>query len=631
MLTKLILVGCLLGVTILSVTAADEDNPELLKIPEITRDMRYDQVTSERVAQSVMNFAHDLAVAIDTNEYPNTQIFSPLSVMSSLSILHMGAYGRSYNQLNRLFATSNGLNGLSSAKVHEEFGWLLEDVMTNRNNKKRPRMDSPWRSTPFNPNNLGKGGQNTPTEHTVRVANALFVQKGFSLKPDYAFAAQSVYKSEVTPLDFKRDQQNAKDYINSWVNQNTLGKIPIIINDELRGDTNMILASTLYFKGFWEQPFLASGTAKANFYPDGPESMPVRIQMMGVGGVFPFYDAPEYDCRIIGLPYKGNQTTMYIIQPNDSTRLKLQQLQKMLTGEKINEMISKMEHKTGVVAFPKFHVPNTLHLKAPLTRMGFGEIFQENSADFSLIADPDQNQNQQVQAAASSPSFSQIPIPVHEQLNFGEIMARPAAPVRVAQKAPKYDLSQGPLDRYQEQPLIFSRFGGEMEMKNQTDRLGQINQMQWTQQGDLMIGTPYERSKRAVTYKVESEFARGNTPLRLKHLILNKRITKTNPGKKLIRNRREVVPASAQSLQRLDQMRSTAGLKKPQLYVDDILHKVDFNVNEQGTEAAAVTLTFLRRSGTDVAFRCDTPFLILIRQDLTKLPLFYGIVNIPAQ
>ncbi|XP_055839512.1 serine protease inhibitor 28Dc-like [Episyrphus balteatus] len=638
---KQLFIGCLLGVIVLSISAADEVIPEEIKIPEIPRDIRYDPIISERVAQSVMNFAHNLGVALDINEYPNTQIFSPLSIMSSLSILQMGSYANTYNQLNKLFTSLNGQNRPTSAKIHEEFGWLLEDVMSNTFKTKRPRMESEWRSTPYNPNNYGKGGAKTPNEHTVRVSNGLFLQNGYSLKPDYVYAAQSVYRSEVTPLDFRTNQQDSKDYINSWVSQNTMGKIPAIIDNVLSRDTNMILASTLYFKGFWEQPFLGSGTSKTNFFPDGPESEPVKILMMSLGGVLPFYNSEEYNCRIIGLPYKGNQSTLYIIQPNDSTRLNLQQLQKTLTGERINEMISKMEHKTAVLAFPKFHVANTMHLKSPLSRMGIEDIFKNGIADFSLIADPEENTKDKIAAASSSSSSSlaRFPVPVLQQqemlLNVAEAMAAPSVTPNRQRNSPIIGNSNGPMDRYNEPPLIFTRFGGKMD--NRTDRLAQVDRMQWTQQGDLMVGTPMDpihrckRGKRAVTYKVESEFTRGNTPLRLKHLILNKRITKTNPGKKLMRNRRETIPASAQSLQRLDQMRSTADLKKPQLFVDEILHKVDFNVNEQGTEAAAATLVYLRRSGTDVAFRCDSPFLILMRHDPTKLPLFYGVVNIPAQ
>lgn len=449
-----------------------------------SQDARFNLRISERVAQSVMNFAHDLAVALDKNEFPNTQIFSPLSIMESLSLLQMGAYGNSYKQLNQIFSNIHRKNDLTSWKIHEEFGWLLEDVMSDTSNKKRSRPQDKWRSAPYNPHQLGTGGANTPDEYLVRVATAIFLRKGLSLRPDYAKAVQSIYKSEVTQLDFN-NAQGARDYINNWVNQNTLGKIQMIIDDTLSEDTNMILANTVYFKGFWQQPF--SFSFKDDYFPDGRESNPVKVELMALLGLFPFYDAKEHDCRIIGLPYKRNQSTMYLIQPNDATRLNLQKLQKSLNGKQINAMISKMEYKTATVAFPKFKVTKTLQLNEPLMRMGIEDIFNNNAADFSLIA---------------------------------------------------------------------------------------------------------------------------------------------GSG----RNTREVAsaPAAVKNLQRLDQMRATSGLDKPPLFVDKIVHKVNFDINEQGTVAAAATAVYMRKSGSDVTLRFDGPFMFVLRHDLTKLPLFYGVVNIPA-
>lgn len=45
-----------------------------------------------------------------------------------------------------------------------------------------------------------------------------------------------------------------------------------------------------------------------------------------------------------------------------------------------------------------------------------------------------------------------------------------------------------------------------------------------------------------------------------------------------------------------------------------------------GGAATAITLN---RSGPQVTFRVDTPFIFLIRHDPTKIPLFYGTVLEP--
>lgn len=67
----------------------------------------------------------------------------------------------------------------------------------------------------------------------------------------------------------------------------------------------------------------------------------------------------------------------------------------------------------------------------------------------------------------------------------------------------------------------------------------------------------------------------------------------------------------------------------PNLYVGDVLHKVSLDINEQGTEGGAVTAVVIDRISSAFNLRVDGPFLIYLRNDVTKLPLFYGAVFDP--
>lgn len=69
--------------------------------------------------------------------------------------------------------------------------------------------------------------------------------------------------------------------------------------------------------------------------------------------------------------------------------------------------------------------------------------------------------------------------------------------------------------------------------------------------------------------------------------------------------------------------------KQQNLYVSQINHKVNLSVDEKGTEGAAVTMTLIDRSASAVYFNVNQPFLIFIRHDPTRLPLFYGAVFDP--
>lgn len=65
------------------------------------------------------------------------------------------------------------------------------------------------------------------------------------------------------------------------------------------------------------------------------------------------------------------------------------------------------------------------------------------------------------------------------------------------------------------------------------------------------------------------------------------------------------------------------------LYIGEVLHKAVVEVNEEGTEAAAVTSVGVRATSVPPAFIVDQPFFFAIRDNDTKTVLFMGIVADP--
>jgi serpin B len=71
-----------------------------------------------------------------------------------------------------------------------------------------------------------------------------------------------------------------------------------------------------------------------------------------------------------------------------------------------------------------------------------------------------------------------------------------------------------------------------------------------------------------------------------------------------------------------------------ELYISQVLHKAVVEVNEEGTEAAAVTaisigVTSVEPEEERFRFVADRPFFFVIRDDLTGSVLFMGAVNDP--
>ena len=69
------------------------------------------------------------------------------------------------------------------------------------------------------------------------------------------------------------------------------------------------------------------------------------------------------------------------------------------------------------------------------------------------------------------------------------------------------------------------------------------------------------------------------------------------------------------------------------LYISDVRHKTFIKVDEEGTEAAAVTSVEIRftSAGPDAAFILDRPFFFVIKEKYTHAILFIGRVSEPKQ
>jgi serine protease inhibitor len=105
-------------------------------------------------------------------------------------------------------------------------------------------------------------------------ANAIFFDTATKAYPD-AVAALSLEGVHTETSDFRNPETLAK--INDWVNQQTKGKIPTIL-DELPKDTGLVALNAVYFKDLWKQAFSADQTRSGPFNLVG--GMTVDVPLM---------------------------------------------------------------------------------------------------------------------------------------------------------------------------------------------------------------------------------------------------------------------------------------------------------------------------------------------------------------
>jgi serine protease inhibitor len=67
------------------------------------------------------------------------------------------------------------------------------------------------------------------------------------------------------------------------------------------------------------------------------------------------------------------------------------------------------------------------------------------------------------------------------------------------------------------------------------------------------------------------------------------------------------------------------------LFVSKVVQKAFLEVNEEGSEAAAATAFMIQAMCMPPQFVCDSPFLYLIKDNLSGLILFAGRVTDPTK
>jgi serine protease inhibitor len=91
---------------------------------------------------------------------------------------------------------------------------------------------------------------------TTHMANGLWVQQGFPLKPDFLRALLTHYEARTETVDFLKPEATA-DAINAWVKEQTQGLIEKLFQaGDFDARTRLALVNTLYFEGKLAVPVL---------------------------------------------------------------------------------------------------------------------------------------------------------------------------------------------------------------------------------------------------------------------------------------------------------------------------------------------------------------------------------------
>lgn len=217
--------------------------------------------------------------------------------------------------------------------------------------------------------------QNPDPKVEIAIANSIWARKGETFNPNFLETNKKYYLAKIESLDFT--DSKTVDIINSWVSDNTKGKIPTIINPPIPPDMVMYLINAVYFKGSWTVEFDKKLTTNRSFtLNDGSKK---EYPMMEQKGNFQYLENDLF--QAINLPYGENKRLgMYVFLPKGN----LENFVTQLTGQNWQEWLTKFLEQEGTIILPKYKLEYEKNLKDVLKELGMGIAFGDQ-ADFSLM------------------------------------------------------------------------------------------------------------------------------------------------------------------------------------------------------------------------------------------------------
>ncbi|XP_031196585.1 serpin B4-like [Mastomys coucha] len=286
--------------------------------------------------------------------------YSPISIMTALGMLQLGAKGNTEQQIEKVLqfnetrkkTTEKSAESHGKENVHEQFQKLMTQL-----NKSNDAYD-------------------------LKAANSIYGAKDFPFLQTFLEDIKKYYQANVESLDFIHAAEESRKKINSWVESQTNGKIKDLFpSKSLNSSTRLVLVNAVYFKGQWNHKFDEKETTEEKFWLNKNTSKPV--QMMKQRNKFNFIFLENVQTKIVEIPYKGKELSMFVLLPVEIEGLK--KLEEQLTADKLLEWTrpENMHMVELYLSLPRFKVEEKYELLAPLKHMGMVDAFDPQKANFS--------------------------------------------------------------------------------------------------------------------------------------------------------------------------------------------------------------------------------------------------------
>lgn len=294
------------------------------------------ECVTETQAEALTAFSLDLLRENWTGE---NILLSPLSVLSALGMTANGAGGETLTQMETVLGLpAEELNGTLSA----------------------------WAA-----------GLPRDKDCRVDLANSLWLRDdgSFTASQDFLQTVTDWYGAGVFPAAF--DSGTLRD-INGWVERNTHGMIPEIIQ-EIPDEAVLYLINALALEAEWETVYREDQVRENRIFTgsDGREQ-PVTLMYADEG----LYLEDEHAQGFLKA-YKGGRWAFAALLPEEG--MGLADYAASLTGERLYEILSGAREALVYTAIPKFQCEYGTELSDSLKALGMTDAFDWKTADFAAM------------------------------------------------------------------------------------------------------------------------------------------------------------------------------------------------------------------------------------------------------
>jgi serine protease inhibitor len=285
-------------------------------------------------------FGYDLYRA-SADPAANT-VLSPMSIAYAFGMARAGARGATADQLDRVF-------GFPAGGPHAALNVLSQTLAT---------IDGPSPSSSRRPANDHKAG--VPAPPLVAIANALFVQDGFQVKPPFLHTLAAQYGLGVRTVDF--GSSAAKEAIDAWVREQTANRIEQLF-EEFDPATRLVIANAVYFKGAWATRFDQAQTAPFARADGSVVDAPMMHSLAS------YRYAAGRGWQAVELPYAHSDLAMWVLVPRGATTPA-----ELLSPKVLAAVGSHLREQAIDLSLPRWDFGTTIPLLAGLREIGLTDL-----------------------------------------------------------------------------------------------------------------------------------------------------------------------------------------------------------------------------------------------------------------